>query len=73
MVDIGILDDDTVIVEQRDIANDGEIVVVMINGGEVTLKHLKYRQDGSLALIVENTSMAVHESLGPVSLDRPEP
>ncbi|VAX10161.1 SOS-response repressor and protease LexA [hydrothermal vent metagenome] len=57
MVDAGILDGDTVIIEQRDIANDGEIVVALIDGENATLKRLKYRQDGSLALIAENTTM----------------
>ena len=57
MVDAGILNGDTVIIEQRNIANDGEIVVALIDGEDVTLKRLKYRQDGNLALIAENASM----------------
>ena len=57
MVDAGILDGDTVIIEQRDIANDGEIVVALIDGEDATLKRLKYRQDGNLALIAENTTI----------------
>ena len=57
MVDAGILDGDTVIIEQRDIANDGEIVVALIDGEDVTLKRLKYRQDDNLALVAENANM----------------
>jgi repressor LexA len=57
MVDAGILDGDTVIIEQRDIANDGEIVVALIDGEDVTLKRLKYRQDDKLALVAENANM----------------
>ena len=57
MVDAGILDGDTVIIEQRDIANDGEIVVALIDGEDATLKRLKYRQDGNLALIAENPTI----------------
>lgn len=57
MVEAGILDGDTVIVEQRQIANDGEIVVALIDGEDVTLKRLKYRQDGNLALVAENPDM----------------
>ena len=57
MVDAGILDGDTVIIEQRDVANDGEIVVALIDGEDATLKRLKYRQDGTLALIAENATM----------------
>ncbi len=57
MVEVGILDGDTVIIEQRDIANDGEIVVALIDGENATLKRLKYRQDGNLALIAENATI----------------
>jgi len=57
MIDAGILDGDTVIIEQRDIANDGEIVVALIDGEDVTLKRLKYRQDDNLALVAENANM----------------
>ena len=57
MVDAGILDGDTVIIEQREIADDGDIVVALIDGEDVTLKRLKYRQDGNLALIAENATM----------------
>jgi len=57
MIDAGILDGDTVIIEQRDIANDGEIIVALIDGEDVTLKRLKYRQDNNLALVAENANM----------------
>ncbi|MCF6282914.1 MAG: transcriptional repressor LexA [Candidatus Polarisedimenticolaceae bacterium] len=57
MIDGGIMDGDTVIIEPREMANDGEIVVALIDGEDVTLKRLKYRQDGNLALIAENSTM----------------
>ncbi len=57
MINAGILDGDTVIIENREIADDGEIVVALIDGEDVTLKRLKYRKDGSIALIAENDSM----------------
>jgi repressor LexA len=57
MIDAGILDGDTVIIEHREIADDGEIVVALIDGEDATLKRLKYRQDGNLALIAENATM----------------
>ena len=57
MIDAGILDGDTVIIEKREVADDGEIVVALIDSEDVTLKRLKYRQDGSLALIAENSTM----------------
>lgn len=42
MVDAGILDGDTVIIERRDTAADGDIVVALIDNGEATLKRLRH-------------------------------
>jgi len=41
----GILDGDLVVVEQRDHARDGEIVVALIRGEEATLKRIEQRPD----------------------------
>jgi repressor LexA len=41
MIDEGILDGDWVVVEQRDHASDGEIVVALIDGEEATLKRIE--------------------------------
>jgi repressor LexA len=41
MVDAGILDGDRVVIEQRDHADNGEIVVALVNGCEATLKRLE--------------------------------
>lgn len=41
MIGEGILDGDWVVVEQRDQARDGEIVVALIDGGEATLKRIE--------------------------------
>jgi repressor LexA len=49
MVDAGILDGDTVIVERGDTAENGTIVVALIDGQEVTLKRLR-RRGASIAL-----------------------
>jgi repressor LexA len=49
MIDAGILDGDTVIVERGDIAENGAIVVALIDGQEVTLKRLR-RRGASIAL-----------------------
>lgn len=57
MIEAGIQDGDTVIVEHRVRADDGEIVVALIDGEEATLKRLKTRQDGSVMLIAENPEM----------------
>ncbi len=45
MIDDGILDGDWVVVEQRDAARDGEIVVALIDGEEATLKRIEQRPD----------------------------
>jgi len=57
MVEAGIQDGDTVIVEYRDSADDGTIVVALIDGEEATLKRLQRHGDGSITLIAENPEM----------------
>ena len=49
MVDAGILDGDTVIIERCDTADNGTIVVALVEGHEVTLKRLR-RRNNSVAL-----------------------
>ena len=49
MVDAGILDGDTVLIQRCDIADNGSIVVALIDNNEVTLKRLRRRGD-SIAL-----------------------
>ena len=58
MIEAGILDGDTVIVEHCDTARDGDIVVALIDNQEATLKRLRRRSDGSIMLIAENAAMA---------------
>lgn len=41
MVDAGILDGDWVVIERRDHARDGEIVVALVDGEEATLKRIE--------------------------------
>lgn len=53
MIKAGINDGDTVIIKKADHANDGDIVVALVDGEEVTLKRLK-RQGGKVILIPEN-------------------
>ena len=45
MIDDGILDDDWVVIEQRNYARDGEIVVALIDGEDATLKRIEQRPD----------------------------
>lgn len=58
MVGAGILNGDTVIIEQTDSAKNGDIIVALIDDEEATLKRLQHREDGSIALIAENPAMA---------------
>jgi repressor LexA len=53
MVNAGINDGDTVIIKKCDTAEDGAIVVALVDGEEVTLKRLK-RAKGKVILIPEN-------------------
>lgn len=57
MIEAGIMDGDLVVIEKRDSARNGEIVVALINDEEATLKRLQNNGDGSVTLIPENSSM----------------
>jgi repressor LexA len=56
MIDAAILDGDLIVVESRPNANNGEIVVAMIDG-EATVKRF-YRESGRVRLQPENATMA---------------
>jgi repressor LexA len=56
MVEDGILDGDWVIVEQREQARDGEIVVALVDGSEATLKRIVQRP-GEVLLVPSNSGM----------------
>ena len=55
MVDAGILDGDTVIIERSDTAENGCVVVALVDNEEVTLKRLR-RRGASVALEPANKS-----------------
>jgi len=57
MIDAGILDEDYVIIKKQPVANDGDIVVAMIDKSEATLKRFKRRGEDQVALIPENPDM----------------
>lgn len=57
MIEDGILDGDMVVVEKRETAENGEIVVALIDGIEATLKRLHKNRDGSLTLRPANASL----------------
>ena len=56
MINAGILDGDIVIVEKRNTARNGEIVVAMTEDNEVTLKTF-YKENGHIRLQPENDTM----------------
>jgi len=56
MIDAGILDGDYVVIEQRDSARDGEVVVALIDNEEATLKRIE-QQPGRVILHPANASM----------------
>ncbi|MFE8032836.1 transcriptional repressor LexA [Thiohalocapsa marina] len=60
MREAGILDGDYVVIEQRDTANDGEIVVALIRGEEATLKRIVQRSD-RVILYPENSALSAQE------------
>lgn len=56
MIEEGILDGDWVVIEQRDNARNGEIVVALVDGEEATLKRIE-QQDGKVILHPANSAM----------------
>jgi repressor LexA len=53
MINAGILDGDTIIIQETETANTGEIVVALVDNAEATLKRLRRRGD-SIALEAAN-------------------
>lgn len=53
MIDAGILDGDLVVVRQQEAANDGEIIVALIDDQEATVKKLQ-RDKGQVRLVAMN-------------------
>lgn len=53
MIEAGILDGDTVLIQRCDTANSGDIVVALVDGYEATLKRLRRKGD-SIALEAAN-------------------
>lgn len=59
MIEAGIFDGDLILVEQRDTAKNGDIVVAMVDGfeSEATVKTF-YKEDGHIRLQPENSTMS---------------
>jgi repressor LexA len=60
MIDDGILDGDRVVIESRDHARNGEVVVALIDGTQATLKRIEQRH-GKVVLRPANATMAALE------------
>ncbi len=58
MIDEGIFDGDIVICEHCKAANDGDIVVALVDEGEATLKTLKNNRNGTVSLIPANPNLS---------------
>jgi len=57
MIEEHICEGDIVIVEKRDTARDGDIVIALVNGSETTVK--RFQKEGDLAVLIPaNRSMA---------------
>jgi repressor LexA len=57
MIEDHIDDGDLVVVERRETANDGDIVVAILEGEEATLKRFYRERNGSIRLQPANSSM----------------
>jgi repressor LexA len=57
MIEEGIFDGDYVIIEQQDRADNGDIVVALVNNEEVTLKKIE-QKSGQVILYPANSSMS---------------
>ncbi len=57
MIEDHIDDGDLVVVERREVANDGDIVVAILDGEEATLKRFYKERNGSIRLQPANSSM----------------
>ena len=58
MIDAGILDGDLVVIQRTDTADDGEIVVALIDDEEATLKRLFHLSGRRIKLVAENRNLS---------------
>ncbi len=57
MQDIGVMDQDWVVIKSTQNARNNDVVAVMINGWETTLKRIQYIDEETTRLIPENSEM----------------
>jgi repressor LexA len=68
MIEEGILDGDWVVIEHREQARNGEIVVALVDGEEATLKRLEQRADEVVLHPANSELSAMHFSPGQVQI-----
>lgn len=68
MIEAGILDGDYVVIEQRNSARDGEIVVALIEGEEATLKTLEQRPEEVILHPANHTMKPMHYGIEQVQI-----
>ena len=61
MVDLGILDGDMVVIERRDYAKNGDIVVALVDEQNATLKRFHMDDNGEVLLIPANASLTAQQ------------
>ena len=64
MIDAHICDGDVIVVRKQDIADDGQIVVALLDDGSATLKRFRRLKNGKVMLIPANPA------LSPITLDK---
>jgi repressor LexA len=64
MIEAHICDRDIVVIRKQETANDGDIIVALLDDGSATLKHFRRLKNGKVMLIPANSSMS------PMTLDR---
>lgn len=57
MVDEGILDGDIIICRKTETAREGQVVVVLLDGQDTTLKRISYKIKGMITLVPANTTL----------------
>jgi len=57
MQDIGVMDQDWVVIKSTQHANNNDVVAVMINGWETTLKRIQFIDEETTRLIPENSEL----------------
>ena len=58
MIEDGIFEGDYVVIEHTQQANNGDIVIALINGGLATLKRFYREADGKIVLKPSNAAMS---------------